>query len=362
MSMFVTGATGFIGRHLVEELLRNREGDVYVLVRAGSRTRLDALVERWEAAVPGARDRVRPVVGDLRKPALGVSDADVDALRGKIDHFFHLAAIYDLTAADEVNEVLNVDGTRHAVALAQTLQAGCLHHVSSVAAAGAYEGVFTEDMYDAGQDLPSPYHRTKFISEGIVRAQTAVPWRVYRPAVVVGHSRTGAMDKIDGPYYFLRGLRLARRALPRRVPLPGADVGLTNVVPVDFVARAIDHIAHVPGLDDRAFHLANPRSQPGVEVFNAFARAAGAPRMVPLLDRRGYDALRAVVRLPLLRELRARALAALGIPVEVIEHAELPARFDTTQAQAALAGTGIAVPELDTYVDRLWTYWRRELA
>jgi thioester reductase-like protein len=301
-------------------------------------------------------------VGDLRQPLLGVSEADVDALRGRVEHFFHLAAIYDLTASDETNEALNVDGTRHAVSLAQAVQAGCLHHVSSVAAAGSYDGVFTEDMFDAGQELPSPYHRTKFVSEGIVRAQNAVPWRVYRPAVVLGHSETGAMDKIDGPYYFLRALRLARQALPRRVPLPGADVGLTNVVPVDFVARAIDHIAHAPELDGRAFHLANPRSQPGVEVFNAFARAARAPRMVPLLDRRGYDALRALGRLPGLRTLRARTLGALGIPAEVVEHAELPARFDVSQAQAALAGSGISVPELHTYVDKLWAYWRRELA
>src|SRR3954447_1616462 len=159
MSYFVTGATGFIGRHLVERLLE-RDGDIHVLVREGSRQRLDALVERW-----GGQGRVHAVVGDLDKPMLGLTDTDVEKLRGEVQHFFHLAAIYDMTADEDRNRVLNVEGPRHAVDLANALQVGCLHHVSSIAAAGEYKGMFREDMFDEGQKLPSPYHRTKFESE-----------------------------------------------------------------------------------------------------------------------------------------------------------------------------------------------------
>src|SRR5690606_26901634 len=119
-----------------------------------------------------------------------------------IAHFFHLAAIYDMTASDELNETMNVGGTRNAIALAGDLEAGVFHQVSSVAASGDYRGIFDETMFDEGQRLPSPYHRTKFESEKIVRGECPVPWRVYRPSVVVGHSETGEMDKIDGPYYF----------------------------------------------------------------------------------------------------------------------------------------------------------------
>ena len=192
MAYFVTGATGFIGRHLVERLLE-REGDIHALVREGSRDRLDALIERW---CDGAAERIRPVVGDIQKPNLGLSAEQVEALTGSIEHFFHLAAMYDMTAPDEVNERLNVDGTRNAVGLANALRAGHLHHVSSIAAAGAFKGLFREDMFDEEQRLPSAYHRTKFESERIAREQSAAPWRVYRPALVVGHSQTGEMEEV----------------------------------------------------------------------------------------------------------------------------------------------------------------------
>ena len=207
MTYFVTGATGFIGRHLVQELLSNRDGEIYALVREGSRERLAELIDRWDGG-----DRVTPVVGDLTQDRLGVDEAWIDEHRGTIDHFFHLAAVYDMTADDEVNERTNVTGTRNAVALANALEVGCLDHVSSVAASGLYKGLFREDMFDEGQKLPSAYHRTKFESEKIAREESTVPWRVYRPSVVIGHSKTGEMDKIDGPYYFFKALQKARHA------------------------------------------------------------------------------------------------------------------------------------------------------
>src|ERR1700677_4876254 len=207
MAYFVTGATGFIGRRLVERILENRDGDVYVLVRENSTGRLDDLIERWSMVVGSSvADRVHPVRGDLRRPMLGIEKEQVTELRGKIEHFFHLAAVYDMTAPAERNTAVNVGGTTHAVELARALDAKHLHHVSSIAVAGTYKGVFGEDMFDEGQRLPSPYHRTKFESERIVREQPYVAWRVYRPGIVVGDSQHVAMDKIDGAYYFFKAL------------------------------------------------------------------------------------------------------------------------------------------------------------
>jgi NAD(P)-dependent dehydrogenase (short-subunit alcohol dehydrogenase family) len=362
MSYFVTGATGFIGRHLVEELLRNREGDIHVLVRAGSQDRLEQLIaERF-----GSSDRVKAVAGDLTEPKLGVADDWIAANKGSVDHFFHLAAVYDMTADDQANERMNVQGTRNAVELANALEAGVLHHTSSVAAAGLYKGLFREDMFDEGQKLPSAYHRTKFESEKIAREASTVPWRVYRPAVVVGHSQTGEMDKIDGPYYFFKAIQKLRHWLPEWVPLVGPELGYTNIVPVDFVAKAMDHIAHQPDLDGQAFHLTSPKSQRSGAVLNAFARAAHAPQMGVRVDKRLLDALpkgtfSMLMKLPPLKDVRRTILADFGIPEEVVEHVGFSAQFDTRDTERALAGTDIAVPELDSYAEKLWDYWERHL-
>ena len=362
MSYFVTGATGFIGRHLVELLLQ-RDGDVNVLVREGSRDKLDELVERWG---PEAKDRIKPVIGDIGEERLGVSGDDLERLKGNVDHLFHLAAIYDMTADDERNQKMNVDGTRNAVAFANALEAGCLHHVSSIAAAGTFKGLFREDHFDEGQDLPSAYHRTKFESEKIAREQSQVPWRVYRPAIVVGHSQTGEMDKIDGPYYFFKLLQKLRHAFPEWMPLFAPELGYTNLVPVDYVARAMDHIAHQDGLDGQAFHLANPRRQRSGEVMNIFAEAAHAPRLALRIDKRILDALpkgalALAMKAPPLKDVRRAILADLGIPVEILDHIGLRPEFDTRDAERALQGTGIAVPDLKDYAWRLWDYWERHL-
>ena len=361
MSYFVTGATGFIGRHLVHELLANRQGDVHVLVRENARERLDALLARWPAP-----ERVRPVIGDLQLARLGVDDAWIDAHRGAVEHVFHLAAIYDMTAPDEFNERLNVGGTRHAVELANALEAGHFHHTSSVAITGTFKGLFREDMFNEGQELPSPYHRTKFESERIVREEAAVPWRVYRPAIVIGHSQTGEMDKVDGPYYFFKLIQKARNALPQWFPLVGPELGYTNLVPVDYVARAMDHIAHQPDLNGRAFHLTSPKSQRSGEVLNTFARAAHAPQMAMRIDKRLTDALpkgvmSLMMGLPALKEARRAILADLGLPEEVLEHVGFSAQFDMRDTERALRGSGIAVPPLDSYADRIWDYWERNL-
>ena len=362
MTYFVTGATGFIGRHLVERLLE-RDGDVHVLVREGSRDRLDRLVERWGA---DAATRVKPVIGDLSEPRLGLSDEQVAELSGQVDHFFHLAAMYDMTADEASNESLNVGGTTHAVELANALGAGILHHVSSVAVAGERRGLFREDHFDEGQPLPSAYHRTKFESEKLVREQAKVPWRVYRPALVVGHSQTGEMDKIDGPYYFFKAIQKARHALPEWVRLIGPELGYTNLVPVDFVVAAMDHIAHQDGLNFQAFHLTNPKPMRVGESLNAFAKAAHAPQLALRIDKRLTDALpkgtlSMLMKLPQARDIRRTLLADFGIPEEVIAHMALKPQFDTRDTERALAGTGIEVPELHTYADRLWDFWERKL-
>jgi thioester reductase-like protein len=352
----VTGATGLIGRHFVAELLRRSDTDaVYLLVREQSQERLARLASTWPNP-----EKIRTVVGDVSRPRLGIAD---DRLPEKIDHVVHLAALYDLTADDETSAAANVDGTRHVLELAATIGARCLHHVSSVAVAGDHRGRFTEEMFDAGQRLPTPYHRTKFESERLVRSQSEVPWRIYRPAVVVGDSVTGEMDKIDGPYYFFAGLsRLT--SLPS-VPLVFPDIGDTNIVPVDYVAAAMAYLVNQPGLDGHAFHLVNPEPQSARYVYNAFARAAGAPVATAELDPRITKPLLNLVKLadhvPGVTIARDAVLDRLGIPPELLTTLTFEPKFDSKATRDALAGSGIEMPQLSEYADVLWRYWREHL-
>ncbi len=371
MSYFVTGATGFLGRFLVNELLANREGDVYVLVRSGSRAKFEQLRRTW-----GNDSRVVPVEGDLTQERLGLSPQWIAAHKGEVRHFFHAAAVYDMTADDATNQTMNVDGTREALALAAALKVGCFHHVSSVAVAGDYRGMFDESMFSAGQGLPTPYHRSKFESEKLVRSQSEVPWRVYRPSVIVGHSETGEIDKADGPYYFFPLLKALRDTLPGWTPLVGVDLGDTNVVPVDYVASAMDHLAHKPNLDGQAFHLVNPEPQATVDVINTFASAAKAPTFATPVDRRvtgmvpthllprrlqpGHLLGRALATAPVQLALRG-TIGRLGVPPEVLNHVSFPGIYIASRTQKALSGSGIAVPDLESYADVLFGYWEEHL-
>lgn len=361
MAYFVTGATGFIGRHLVAHLVK-RGKPVHALVRKGSQKKFDAL----KASLGADGKHLVAVPGDLAKKNLGIADADLKKLKGKVDHVFHLAAIYDLNASAEEQKIANVDGTRHAVQFANAVQAGCFQHVSSIAAAGMYEGTFREDMFEEAEELDHPYFSTKHESEGVVRKECRRPWRVYRPGFVVGHSKTGEIDKIDGPYYFFKTIQKMRELLPPWMPTIGIEGGRINIVPVDFVADALDYLAHKKGLDGKCFHLTDPDPHRIGEVLNIFARAAHAPQMTMRVNAKMFGFIPAPVvygvasLAPVKRAIKV-TLNDLGIPRDVFQFVNWPTRYDNRDAAKALKGSGIEVPRLEDYAWRLWDYWERHL-
>jgi NAD(P)-dependent dehydrogenase (short-subunit alcohol dehydrogenase family) len=361
MSYFVTGGTGFIGRNLISLLLRRR-GKIYVLVRKNSMKKLEKLKSGWGRA----GQRVVPVSGDLTKPFLGISPAKRKELRGKIDHVFHLAAIYDLMADAASQEAANIEGTRNAIRLAENVGAKRFHHVSSIAAAGLYPGTFTEEMFDEATGLENPYFRTKHDSEGLVRQKCKVPWRIYRPGIVVGDSKTGEIDKIDGPYYFFKLIQKMRRAMPAWMPMIGLEGSRLNIVPVDYVVKALDHISHLPRQDGKCFHLTDPKPLRIGEVLNLFADAAHAPQMSMRVDARLFNYIPAVVKqglmmLPPVRRIYREVLKDLGMPPDVLKFINYPTKFDSRETQKLLRKNGITVPRLDDYAWRLWDYWERHL-
>jgi NAD(P)-dependent dehydrogenase (short-subunit alcohol dehydrogenase family) len=361
MAYFVTGATGFIGHYLVERLLGRGE-QVFVLVRPGSMAKFEALRGFW-----GARaSRAVPIEGNLAEPNLGVSKADLRRLAGKVGHLFHLAAIYDLQATSEAQDLANIVGTDHALQFAHAVAAGCFHHMSSIAAAGLYQGSFRENMFEEATGLDHPYFRTKHESEALVRSRCERPWRVYRPGLVVGHSQTGQIDKVDGPYYFFKMIQKLRQSLPPWFPLVGFEGGYVNLVPVDYVVAAMDHLAHLPGQDGQCFHLTDPRQRRVGEVLNLFARAGHAPTMAFRLDPKLLDLVPPGVTATVtsyrpLRQVVETILRDLRVPRDVLQFFNWQTRFDSTRTQRLLEGTDIRVPVLEDYAWRLWDYWERHL-
>ncbi len=362
MQYFVTGATGFIGKRLVKKLLERKGSVVHFLIRKESEGKVAGLRDYWGVAAA----RAVPVFGDLTSKKLGVSSDNIKALKGKIDHFHHLAAVYDL-AADEASQIaVNIEGTRNTCDFAKAIDAGHFHHVSSIAAAGLYEGVFREDMFDEAENYDHPYFMTKHESEKIVRKEYKGSWTVYRPAFVVGDSATGEMDKVDGPYYFFKLIQRMRQILPPWMPSVGIEGGRINIVPVDFVVNCIDHVSHGKDIKGKAFHLVDPMGHRIGDVLDIFSKAAHAPKMnlfinaallgfIPKSVKKGMMALAPV------RRVRNAVMKDLGLPEDIFEFVNWPTRYDRRDLDAALKGSNIACPNLKDYAWLLWDYWERHL-
>jgi thioester reductase-like protein/NADP-dependent 3-hydroxy acid dehydrogenase YdfG len=353
MRYVVTGGTGFIGRRVVSRLLGERpDAEVWVVVRRPSLGRFERLAGQWG-------ERAKPVVGDLAEPDLGLTDEAIAEL-GNVEHVVHCAAIYDLTAPEPDQRIANVEGTRAVIELARRLDA-TLHHVSSIAVAGEFRGEYTEDDFDIGQQLPTPYHQTKFEAELLVREATGLRHRIYRPAVVVGDSRTGEMDKIDGPYYFF-GVLAKLAVLPRFTPIMLPDTGRTNIVPVDYVVDALVALMHADDRDGQTFHLTAPKTIGLRGIYRGIADAAGLPPLRGSLPRSVSAPLTKVRGRA--KVWRNMAATQLGIPAEVLDVVDLAPTFMSDNTRKALHGTGspdIRVPAFADYAPKLWRYWAEHL-
>ncbi len=364
MNYLVTGGTGFIGRFVIRNLLARKGAVVHALIRESSKDKLDELRKR----TGGTADNLIPVWGDITEEDV-IAPSALKKLKGHVDHVFHLAAVYDMNMDDATADKFNNQGTRNVVQLVNALGATksgkpvTLHHASSVAVAGRhFVGTFTEDMFDEGQELDHPYYRTKFQSEKIVREECQMPWRVYRPGMVVGSSETGEMDKIDGPYYFFKTLQKIRDSVPKWIPFLGIEGGVMPVAPVDYVASAMVHLAHQPGLDGHAFHLVQSPPPTIGDVLATLMDAAHGPELarrirVPDLQRFLPKQARQLARKLPIDGLAREISKAIGVPISLLTTLNYQAVFDDRQTRAALKGSGIKCPELHEYAERLWQYW-----
>ena len=343
----VTGATGFLGKHLVDRLVER--GRVVCVVRAGARGRFDALnAERWGGRAEAAE-------GDLGLPGLGIPP-----LEGT-EHVVHCAALYDLTADEAACQAANVDGTAHALQAAQSLGAR-FHHVSTIGVAGDVDGVFAETDSDRGQSHGHPYPQSKHDAEALVRAWTG-RWRIYRPGMIVANSATGAMDKVDGIALLFPLIRRLRGALPGWLPLIGYEGAPVPLAPVDFVAAAMDALIHAD-LDGRTFHLVDRAPPTFGQAANLIAAAAHAPRfafrITPELFTL-FPVLGPLLRgLPMVKRARGKYLGGGdGGPLLRLLSGRTEIASDATWD--VLDGLGVVCPPLEDYAWRMWDHWDRIL-
>jgi thioester reductase-like protein len=339
-TILLTGYPGFLAGRLVGRL-----------VAAGDDARVVALVEarmagRARELAPGGVD---VQVGDITDPKLGLDDTTYDRLTRETVAIYHLAAVYDLAVGAELAERVNVLGTQHVVDFSRRCpQLERHHYVSTAYVAGLRSGRVLESDLAAGQAFKNFYESTKFAAEVLVRAaMDEVPTTIYRPAIVVGDSRTGETQKFDGPYYMLRTITAVRGPLP--LPQIGRDDSPFNVVPVDFVIEAIAACAGDPGAVGHTLHLVDPEPQPSAELFTLLARA--------------WDGRTPSFRVPqglLDRSLKYAPVrrAFGGTPRQSIRYLNHPVRFDTAQATEILGRHGLRCPRFPEYVDAIVRFFR----
>jgi short-subunit dehydrogenase len=348
--ILVTGSTGFLGKYVVDRLVVR--GPVHCVVRAPSQDRFDELNRsRWGG-------RAQSLEGDLGSELLGVDPAE---LRG-IQHLVHIAALYDLEAPEDACRAANEQGTAHALALATALGA-TFHHISTIAVAGDIDGVFAEHDFDRGQRHGHPYARSKFEAEALVRAHQG-PWRIYRPAMIVGCAQTGESDKVDGIGMLFPLIRALRGALPAWVPLIGYEGAALPLAPVDFVASAIETLMFLPGQDGQTFHLVDPDPPTLGQAANLIAKAAHAPRFAVRITPEFFENFPMVG--PLLRGLppvkRARKKylgGADGGPMLRLVSGRT--QIASVRTWELLDAEGVHCPPFASYVAALWDHWDRVL-
>jgi thioester reductase-like protein len=344
-ALLMTGFPGFLGSALLGRLLARRPGsDAVCLVQA---RHLDAARERLatiEVDEPHVAGRVHLVVGDVAAPGFGLGKDDAPLL-DDVTEVWHLAAVYDLAVGEEIAHRVNVVGTDRVLDLCRSLpELRRLHHVSTCYVSGRHDGRFREDELEVGQQFRNHYESTKYDAELLVRRAMAagLPATIYRPGIVVGDSRTGETQKLDGPYFLATFLR---RQPPVAVVPAVADPDRVRfgLVPRDFVVDAMDQLSVLDASVGRTYALTDPDPPTVRELVDVFAARLGRRVVwVPL----PLSLARAVVSLPLAERLT-------GLPVEALDYFASPTTYDTTNTTTDLAGTGVTCPRFTEYADRL---------
>lgn len=342
--LLVTGFPAFTARRIaLEALERDERTRVSLLVRPKFRAAASELVDQLP---PQRRARVTLIEGDVCDMDLGLSGEEYARVTQELTEIHHLAAVYFLGTTRREAERVNVQGTREVISLAKDCKRlRSLVHYSTVAVSGSRKGVVMEDELEEGQSFRNHYEETKFQAEKLVReASRHLPTVVLRLGLVVGDSRTGEIDKFDGPYYLM--VLIAESRVDVSLPLPGRGSSPLYLTPIDFVAKVALQLAGDPRAIGKTFHLTSPCPLAARHVYELVAERSHrkAPRgSIPT------GLARAVLRAPGLERIARAPLAML----DALDHLVI---YNCRNTMALLDGTGIRCPEFEDYVDNLIRY------
>src|SRR6185503_19201568 len=264
------GFPAFTARRMIAKLLASEpDTRLYVLARDKFALEADQLLESL-----GAGDRAEVLVGDVCDMDLGLSSAEYRALTKEVTWIHHLAGIYFMGVDDDTARRVNVGGTRTVLELARdSSNLERVVHWSTAMVSGNRGGTVYEEDLDSGQKFHNAYERTKYEAERMVRAaMRQLPITIVRPSIIVGDTRTGEIDKLDGPYYLM--VLIATNASGVRLPLLGRSDAPLHLVPIDYVVEAAWHVARGETAAGKTFHLVDPAPRPAREVFEAVAEHA----------------------------------------------------------------------------------------
>lgn len=315
MKILITGATGFIGKRLAEKLCRD-ENEVYVLVRKQS-------IEKAQKIFEGKKN-VFFIHGDVSNNDVLDTVVGVDLLPDDIESVVHLAAIYDLEVSLSSAYANNVVGTQNVIYLMQRMKKlKYYHHVSTYAVSGIYDGEFMEEQIEANVTFPDFYSRTKMQAEYLVRNALlkGTKIRIYRPGIIIGDSKTGEMDKVDGPYYFLRlfdRLQKYKHLIPlKHLPVSCHAGATVPFLPVDtLVDWLYEMITHPTDDKQKCYHLVPDEKIYITEFVN--------------LALKHYEIDMKVQRIPF-PELYAAILPHLNIPKELVPYMQTKTKYSKSQ-------------------------------
>ncbi|MDT8305016.1 MAG: SDR family oxidoreductase [Anaerolineae bacterium] len=352
-TIFLTGFPGFLGSALVERLLERYPPDVTVtcLVQSKFRPQAELRAVALLADRPGEEGRIHLVDGDITVPDLGLGE-EMPALQEATVEIFHLAAVYDLGVERDLAMRVNVDGTHNLLRFARrcpNLQR--FHYMSTCYVSGRHPGIFRENDLNVSQTFNNWYEETKYLAELEVQQEMAagLPATIYRPSVVTGDSHTGATQKYDGPYYFIRWIMKQPEEVAVLPVVGRPEQVRLNVVPRDYVVDAIAYLSALERSVGKVYQICDPSPPTVAEMIDAIGAATG----------------RRIVRVPLPKGVAKSSLehlpgveSLMGIEPELVEYFVHATSYTCDNTQQDLEGSGITCPPFTDYVANLVAFVR----